>query len=92
MADAEIVTLPTKVLREPVQKIVEQLERLLDRAKRGDIRAFAYAVVREGFWTEEGSVSADDEPVGPALIAAASILQTRLVMSKLEDSIVGEEV
>lgn len=89
---AEVVSLPKKIENPPVQSIVEQLERLLERAKRGDIRAFAYAAVRPAFWVEEGSVSARDEPVGPALIGAVAMLQARLIHDKLEDSIEGEEV
>ncbi|MBS0311571.1 MAG: hypothetical protein JSR88_09570 [Proteobacteria bacterium] len=89
---AEVVSLPQKVERVPIEPIVELLERLIDRAKRGDIRAFAYAVVREGFWIEQGVKCADDEPVYPSLIGAVATLQGRLVRDNIENSIVGEEV
>lgn len=89
---AEIARIPQKVEREPVKPIVELLERLLDRARRGDIRAFAYAVVRNGFWTEEGIKTADDEPLGPSIIGAVAVLHGRIVNDQIENSIVGEEL
>lgn len=89
---ADVVRIPQKVDREPVVPIVELLERLLDRAKRGDIRAFAYAVVRNGFWTEEGVKSAEDEPLAPSIIGAVAVLQGRLIDDQLEKSLVGEEL
>ena len=69
---------------EPVSAIVEQLESLLDEARRGDIRGLAVAVVGaeklETLWAFDPTSSMKFE-----LLAEADLMQARILRS-LEDS------
>lgn len=80
-----VQALPIKVVREAVPSVVEMLEQLLAEARRGEIRALAFATVHEGFWIGTGNAASQDEPVGPALLGAVTQLQARLTFDGLQE-------
>lgn len=68
-----LVIRPKAVDNVPVHAVVEQLEELLQSAKRGDLVAFAYgAVLRAGAVQKGRSIGSDQWAVDHALSAAVA--------------------
>lgn len=91
MAD-NVVTLgnkPVYLPEEPVPEVVLQLESLLDRARKGEIRCIAFAVAtNEDFgagWTTEGTEKAT---LKAKILAAASLLSFRMNAQIAENGLV----
>ncbi len=76
---------PTAALG-PVDGVVEKLEELLAEAKRGEVRAIGFAVVRTGNVAGTGFAIDPDEGASHILTAATAYLHARYVAHKLAQS------
>lgn len=65
---------------EPVESVVARLEELIERAKKGEVVAVAFACVCQGGTTMEGWGCGDRQPVAP-ILGAIEVLKARLLDS-----------
>jgi hypothetical protein len=68
---------------EPVAPVVTLLEQMLDEARRGEIRAFAAAVVKP-YSRAHHAWASGDEPTRHDLTAAIAYLQHAYIMDVIE--------
>lgn len=86
---ADIVAMPgaaDPVDREPVAKVVERLEWLLERAKRGEIRCLGFAVVNLEGTTGDGWAPGRG-PYSHELMASITDLQFRYARFRYENDV-----
>lgn len=90
---AEIVDLSGKPVdiepgeRPPAPGVVARLQELVERAKRGHIRAFAIALVHDDQRTGTMYEISETEPYGHQLMAAICYLQYRYAAHKNERAV-----